>query len=43
VKVNDHTTPDRVGRIYFALDEDHDPPRLIVDHIGLKLSPYVKR
>ncbi len=43
VKVNDHTTPDRVGRIYFALDEGDNPPRPIVDHIGLKLSPYVKR
>jgi hypothetical protein len=43
VKVDEHTTPDRVGRIYFALDDEAVPPRIIVDHVGLKLSPYVKR
>jgi hypothetical protein len=43
VKVDDNTTPDRVGRVYFALDDTHSPPRVIVDHVGLKLSPYVKR
>ncbi|WP_152552106.1 hypothetical protein [Actinokineospora spheciospongiae] len=35
VKLDDHTTPDRVGRIYFALDSRRT--RFIVDHIGLKL------
>ncbi|MFD4257193.1 hypothetical protein ACFWR9_06100 [Streptomyces sp. NPDC058534] len=35
IKLDDHTTPDRVGRIYFAIDgEAH---RWIVDHVGLKL------
>lgn len=43
VKVDDNTTPDRVGRIYFALDDKSKPARVIVDHIGVKLSPYVKR
>ncbi|MHC0430882.1 hypothetical protein ACX6XY_11915 [Streptomyces sp. O3] len=35
IKLDDHTSPDRVGRIYFAIDgEKH---RWIVDHVGLKL------
>lgn len=35
VKIDDHTSPDRVGRIYFAVD--HEETRFILDHIGLKL------
>lgn len=35
LKLDDHTTPDKVGRIYFALDKDE--ARFIVDHVGLKL------
>jgi hypothetical protein len=33
VKVDDHKTPDKCGRIYFAIDDDN--LRFIVDHIGL--------
>jgi len=33
VKVDDHVTPERCGRIYFAIDSANK--RLIVDHIGL--------
>ncbi|WP_028648372.1 hypothetical protein [Nocardiopsis sp. CNT312] len=36
VKVRDYTAPSQVGRIYFALDPEQG--RLIVDHVGLKLS-----
>ncbi|MFJ3839816.1 hypothetical protein ACIPY6_30485 [Streptomyces sp. NPDC090054] len=35
IKLDDHVTPDRVGRIYFAIDSDG--LRWIVDHVGLKL------
>ncbi|MFJ3699989.1 MULTISPECIES: hypothetical protein [Streptomyces] len=35
IKLDDYTTPDRVGRIYFAIDGDKY--RWIVDHVGLKL------
>lgn len=35
LKLDDHTTPNEVGRVYFALDKDHS--RFIVDHVGLKL------
>lgn len=35
VKVDDHVSPNEVGRIYFA--EDLDGMRFIVDHVGLKL------
>ena len=35
VKLDDHTSPDRVGRIYFGVDREE--LRFIVDHIGLKL------
>ncbi|KNE82675.1 MULTISPECIES: hypothetical protein [Streptomyces] len=35
IKLDDHTTPDRVGRIYFAID--NESYRWIVDHVGLKL------
>jgi hypothetical protein len=43
VKVTDHTSLRKVARIYFAFDAASQPPRVIVDHIGSKLSPYVKR
>lgn len=35
IKLDDHTTPDRVGRIYFAIDKTGH--RWIVDHVGVKL------
>jgi hypothetical protein len=35
LKLDDNTTPDRVGRIYFALDKKRW--RFVVDHVGLKL------
>ncbi|MDI5966399.1 hypothetical protein [Streptantibioticus silvisoli] len=35
IKLDDHTTPDRVGRIYFAIDKTAH--RWIVDHVGVKL------
>ncbi len=35
LQLDDHTTRDRVGRVYFAID-DNDL-RFIVDHVGLKL------
>ncbi len=35
IKLDDHTTPDRVGRIYFAVDKAGR--RWIVDHVGVKL------
>lgn len=35
VKVDDHVSPDRVGRVYFGIDEVGH--RWIVDHVGLKL------
>lgn len=35
IKLDDHTSPDRVGRIYFAVDSVGI--RFILDHIGLKL------
>jgi hypothetical protein len=35
VKLDDHTSPNQVGRIYFAID--HESGRFIIDHIGLKL------
>jgi hypothetical protein len=43
IKVTDHTSANRVARIYFTFDDQHEPPRVIVDHIGSKISPYVKR
>lgn len=35
VKVRDHTSPNQVGRIHFALNPKRG--RIVVDHIGLKL------
>jgi hypothetical protein len=35
VKLGDHTSPDRVGRVYFGIDKEE--VRFIVDHVGLKL------
>lgn len=35
IKLGDHTSPNEVGRIYFAMDADDE--RFIVDHVGLKL------
>jgi hypothetical protein len=35
LKLDDSTTPDRVGRVYFATDSQN--LRFIVDHVGLKL------
>lgn len=35
IKLDDHTSKDRVGRIYFAIDGE--AYRWIVDHVGLKL------
>lgn len=35
IKLDDSTSPDRVGRIYFAIDKDR--LEWIVDHVGLKL------
>ena len=35
LKLDDHTTPNQVGRVYFALDNENH--RFIVDHVGLKL------
>lgn len=35
LKLDDNTTPDRVGRVYFALDQEGW--RFVVDHVGLKL------
>ncbi len=35
LKLDDHTTPDRVGRVYFAMDQQGW--RFVVDHVGLKL------
>ncbi|MEV1110178.1 MULTISPECIES: hypothetical protein [unclassified Micromonospora] len=36
VKIDDYVQPDRVGRIYFAIDESAN--RWIVDHVGIKLG-----
>jgi hypothetical protein len=33
VKVDDHKSPDKCGRIYFAVDSDNY--RFIVDHVGI--------
>lgn len=35
LKLGDHTSPNEVGRVYFAMDSDGQ--RFIVDHVGLKL------
>jgi len=35
VTLDDHTKPDRVGRVYFA--HQSAPARFVVDHVGLKL------
>jgi hypothetical protein len=35
IKLGDHTKPNKVGRIYFAIDNEGG--RWIVDHVGLKL------
>ncbi|GAB2978264.1 hypothetical protein [Actinotalea caeni] len=35
LKLGDSTSPDQVGRVYFAMDVDGE--RFIVDHVGLKL------
>lgn len=35
LKMGDHTSPNEVGRVYFAMDPDGE--RFIVDHVGLKL------
>lgn len=35
LKLDDHTSPNQVGRVYFALDSIRQ--RFIVDHVGLKL------
>ncbi|WP_447925913.1 hypothetical protein [Georgenia muralis] len=35
LKLGDHTSPNEVGRVYFAMDSESE--RLIVDHVGLKL------
>ncbi len=35
LKLGDHTAPNEVGRVYFAMDSDAE--RFIVDHVGLKL------
>lgn len=38
LKLDDRTSADRVGRVYFALDGDCEAgPRFIVDHVGTKL------
>jgi len=35
LKLRDNTSPDRCGRIYFAIDDDSG--RFIVDHVGTKI------
>ncbi|MBY6387327.1 hypothetical protein HG717_25855 [Rhodococcus erythropolis] len=35
LKLGDHTSPNEVGRVYFAMDSENE--RFIVDHVGLKL------
>lgn len=35
IKIDDHVSPDRVGRVYFAIDQDR--LRWVVDHVGVKL------
>ncbi|BDB63511.1 hypothetical protein [Rhodococcus sp. RDE2] len=35
LKLGDHTSPNEVGRVYFAMDSESE--RFIVDHVGLKL------
>jgi len=35
LKLGDYTSPNEVGRVYFAMDSDGE--RFIVDHVGLKL------
>ena len=35
IKIDDNVTPDRVGRVYFATDEQDR--RWVVDHVGIKL------
>lgn len=35
LKLGDHTSPNEVGRVYFAMDSEGE--RFIVDHVGLKL------
>lgn len=37
VKVDDHVSPDRCGRIYFAIDQRE--ARFVIDHIGLHDYP----
>jgi hypothetical protein len=36
LKIDDYVQPDRVGRIYFAIDDSGH--RWIVDHVGVKLG-----
>jgi hypothetical protein len=38
IKLDDHVSPDRVGRIYFAIDMDR--LRWIVDHVGVKIFSH---
>jgi regulator of replication initiation timing len=38
IKLDDHVSPDRVGRIYFAIDKDK--LRWIVDHVGVKIFSH---
>lgn len=35
IKLDDHVSPDRVGRIYFGIDQSGK--RWVVDHVGLKM------
>ena len=35
LKLGDNTSPNEVGRVYFAMDAEGE--RFIVDHVGLKL------
>lgn len=35
LKLDDHTNPSEVGRVYFA--HDAQSKRFVVDHVGLKL------
>jgi len=38
IKLDDHVSPDRVGRIYFGIDREEK--RWIVDHVGVKIFTH---
>jgi hypothetical protein len=40
IKLDDHVSPDRVGRIHFGIDDEQH--RWVVDHVGVKMHAVAK-